>query len=144
MRPLSQDLINYAIDEVSHLLSLADKLNAELGQSQLKLIARLSLNYSQWYWQPADRGKSKGACKPSEVATLTPFSPGSWLGKLCPYQQGEHCSLTKWSDDKSMFEVAATEVLYVAAMLFCEHHFYYLGPVQLDLLPGTQLICMHG
>lgn len=82
IRPLPQDLINYAIDEVSHLLSLEAKLTAELGKSQLKLLARSSLDYSQWCWLPADRAVPKHACNPSAVASLTRFEPASWLGKL--------------------------------------------------------------
>lgn len=92
MRPLSQDLINYAIDEVSHLLSLQDKLTAELGKSQLKLLARLSLNYSQSCWLPADKATSTNASKFCEVATLTPFKPGSWLGTLFFISKGSNAA----------------------------------------------------
>lgn len=59
-RPLSQDLITYAVEDVSQLLTLADKLTAELGTSQLQLLAKLSQNYSQMVWLPADMDKSRG------------------------------------------------------------------------------------
>lgn len=91
-RPIPQDLINYAIDEVSHLFNLQDKLTAELGTCQLETLASLSLNYSQWCWLPGDRAVSKGAVKFSELATLTPFKPGSWLGKLVIISQRKYAA----------------------------------------------------
>lgn len=90
-RPLFQGLINYAIGDVSPLLSLADKLTAELGKCQLQLLARLSLNYSQTVWLPVDKGKSKGSAHGLELASLLLFgrrlgltleSSGSWLVPL--------------------------------------------------------------
>ena len=85
-RPLSQNLISYAVGDVAHLLGLADKLSAELGNSQLQLLARLSQNYSQTFWLPADRTKLS---KPNEVASLfglylyfMQVSSGSWLEPL--------------------------------------------------------------
>ena len=57
-RPLSQDLIDYAAEDVSYLLSLADKLTAELGKSQLHLLTQLSQKYSRMFWLPVHRTRS--------------------------------------------------------------------------------------
>ena len=85
-RPLSEDLISYAVADVSQLLSLADKLIAELGRSQLQLLARLSLDYSQSCWLPADKGKSMASCGGAEFASLflgmALSAQGSWLAPL--------------------------------------------------------------
>lgn len=89
MRPLSQVLINYAVEDVSQLLDLADELTAELGTSQLQLLARLSLNYPRLFWLPADRDKSWGYPDSPDPAglialgtTLTQSNPRSWLAPL--------------------------------------------------------------
>lgn len=42
-RPLSQVLINYAVEDVSQLSNLADELTAELGKSQLQLLVESEL-----------------------------------------------------------------------------------------------------
>lgn len=85
-RPLSQDLVKYAVEDVSHLLSLADKLTAELGTSQLQLLAKLSQNYSQTFWLPADRTKSRDLLEVAGLFGLymyfTQSSSGSWLAPL--------------------------------------------------------------
>ena len=93
-RPLSQELIDYAVGDVSHLLSLADKLTVELGKSQLLLLARLSQKYSQWFWLTADRTKSRGsdAENASMVCLYLYFALGSsrsWLTHLFISDEGD-------------------------------------------------------
>lgn len=95
-RPLSKDLIIYAVEDVSHLLCLADKLTAEVGKSQLQLLARLSQKYSQTFWLPADRTKSRGSVGTHEIARtlwlylyLTQGTSGSWLEPLFWTNKGD-------------------------------------------------------
>ena len=118
-RPLSQGLINYAIGDVLPLLSLADKLTAELGKCQLQLLARLSLNYSQTFWLPVDKGKSKGSAHGRTFGLASLFflgiglhmgsSGSSWLAPLFFIDEGKasttsciqqfnhgHCACKKW------------------------------------------------
>lgn len=104
-RPLSQVLINYAVEDVSRLLNLADELTAELGKSQLQLLARLSLNYSRLFWLPADRELSWGYPDSPDPAglimlgtTLTQSNPRSWLAPLFLISKKDDAAYTAESD----------------------------------------------
>ena len=54
-RPVSSTMLQYAAEDVAQLLPLADKLSCDLGAAALKLLPKLSMAYSQWYWDASDR-----------------------------------------------------------------------------------------
>ena len=54
-RPLSQTALDYASNDVLHLLALADKQKVQLGTATSSLHSHLSLLSSQANWLPADR-----------------------------------------------------------------------------------------
>ena len=58
-RPISKTLLQYAAEDVTQLLLLADKLSYDLGAAALKLLPQLSMAYSQWYWDASDRDGAK-------------------------------------------------------------------------------------
>ena len=60
-RPISPQLLHYAAEDASQLLVLADKLTAELGSAELRLLPQLSKASAQWYWEPADRDSAEAA-----------------------------------------------------------------------------------
>ena len=80
-RPIAQDLLQYAAEDVLQLLMLADKLTAELGRAELKLLSRLSVAHSQWFWDPAHRDGVATSFKDNCVA-LNGVKSGSWLVQL--------------------------------------------------------------
>lgn len=80
-RPIPQDLLQYAAEDVQQLLMLADKLSAELGKAELRLLSRLSAAYSQWYWDPAHRDGVANVVNDTSLA-LTVVNSGSWLVQL--------------------------------------------------------------
>ncbi len=73
-RPIPQDLLQYAADDVAQLPLLADKLTLDMGKAQLQLLARLSAAWSQSMWSASDKEFSKG------YGSIHAFpSTGSWL-----------------------------------------------------------------
>lgn len=54
-RPLSTTMLQYAAEDVSQLLLLADKLACDLGEAELRILPKLSRAYAQWNWDAADR-----------------------------------------------------------------------------------------
>ena len=73
-RPIPQDLLQYAADDVAQLPLLADKLILDMGKAQLQLLARLSAAWSQSMWSASDKEFSKG------YGSIHAFpSTGSWL-----------------------------------------------------------------
>ena len=76
-RPISQDMLHYAAEDVSQLLSLVDRLTTDLGQTHVKFVQSLSAARSNM----ATNGH-QGHHKASHPAVPNPFSPASWLGQL--------------------------------------------------------------
>ena len=58
-RPMSATMLQYATEDVSQLLRLADNLSCELGAAELRILPKLSRAYAQWYWDAADRDGAK-------------------------------------------------------------------------------------
>ena len=54
-RPLSATMLQYAAEDVSQLLLLANKLSCDLGDAELRILPKLSKAYAQWKWDAADR-----------------------------------------------------------------------------------------
>ena len=54
-RPMSATMLQYAAEDVSQLLLLADKLACDLGGAELRILPKLSTAYAQWHWDAADR-----------------------------------------------------------------------------------------
>lgn len=54
-RPMSPAMLQYAAEDVSQLLLLADKLSDDLGGAELRVLPKLSMAYAQWHWDAADR-----------------------------------------------------------------------------------------
>ena len=119
-RPPSQELINYAVDDVSQLLNLADKLTVELGKSQLQLLARLSQKYSQMFWLPADRTKPRGS-ETHEVASMVGLYfhftqgsslTGSWLTRLFLSDKGDDAAYRAKTSSEEEEEEEQEEDMY--------------------------------
>ena len=49
-RPIQPHLVQYAAEDVLQLLSLQDKLKAQLGTAGAELVSKLSAAYSHWHW----------------------------------------------------------------------------------------------
>lgn len=81
-RPLAQELLQYAAEDVGQLLPLAEALTVDLGRSQLSRLCRLSEANSQRNWLASDRMCPQNPCDKSALVKLSPFAPGSWLGQL--------------------------------------------------------------
>ena len=47
-RPMFQDMLQYAAEDVSQLLSLVDRLTTDLGQTHVKFVRRLVLHDRTW------------------------------------------------------------------------------------------------
>ena len=58
-RPMSATMLQYAGEDVSQLLLLADKLSCDLGAAELRILPKLSAAYAQWYWDASDRDGAK-------------------------------------------------------------------------------------
>ena len=75
--PMSQDMLQYAAEDVSQLLLLVDRLTKDLGQTHVKFVQRLSAARSNM----ATDGH-QGHHKAAHAAGPNPFPPASWLGQL--------------------------------------------------------------
>lgn len=80
-RPIAEDLLQYAAEDVLQLLMLADKINADLCTCQLSLLSALSARHSQWCWDAAHRG-SASALVTSFSSVVSTLDTGSWLGEI--------------------------------------------------------------
>ncbi|KAK9834996.1 hypothetical protein WJX81_003102 [Elliptochloris bilobata] len=54
-RPLSEEMLAYAANDVASLLTLADKLRTQLGLAGERIVSQLSKMNAQWYFDAADR-----------------------------------------------------------------------------------------
>ncbi len=60
-RPLPAQMLRYAAEDVSQLLTLAAIITSELGKAALKMLPQLSKANAQWYWDPADKDSAQAA-----------------------------------------------------------------------------------
>lgn len=80
-RPISEDLLKYAAEDVQQLLMLADKVTAELGTAQLPLLSALSTVHSQSNWDVAHQDAA-AACLTSFPTPYLQSRSASWIVKL--------------------------------------------------------------
>ena len=80
-RPICEDLLRYAAEDVQQLLILADKITIQLGTSQLTLLSALSALYSQSYWDAADQDAA-ASCVKSFPTQFLPAKSAVWIADL--------------------------------------------------------------
>ena len=66
-RPIAPRTLQYMSADVSHLPLLADKLASDLGAAELRILPKLSMAYSQWQWDAADRD----GARPDRYGSMT-------------------------------------------------------------------------
>ncbi len=54
-RPLPAQMLTYAAEDVSQLLTLAAIITSDVGKAALKTLPKLSKANAQWYWDPVDK-----------------------------------------------------------------------------------------
>ena len=80
-RPIAEDLLQYAAEDVLQLLMLADRITADLGTCHLRLLSALSARYSHWYWEPVHRDAA--SCLVGRFSdVLTSIDRSSWLAEI--------------------------------------------------------------
>ena len=77
-RPIAEDLLRCAAEDVLQLLMLADRITAELGSASLSLLSALSSVYSQSYWNAAHQD----AVTEDIAVCLPAFDNPSWMTQL--------------------------------------------------------------
>ena len=80
-RPIPEELLRYAAEDVQQLLILADKITVELGTAQLTLLKALSSMYSQSYWDAAHQDAA-ASCVTSFPTTVLPAKSAAWIADL--------------------------------------------------------------
>ena len=92
-RPIAEDLLRYAAEDVLQLLMLADKITAELGTAHLSLLSALSSVYSQSHWDAAHQDAVKNSIAVCTSAVL-PDKSAPWMTQLLDKVRGATSTLT--------------------------------------------------